>query len=365
MREIKLLPHLLKWGSPTNSLNLVDDAWRIHLEFLTKQIAYRAKTERNRKGDEILNALISLPTPIFKKILRSPETCHRIYLCPDLGSGQLWEYLEQCILAENVATGLALNSNQPIWNSTGEFVCINAKVERKGQVCNGIIVDYESPFALHEIHASKFRPNFGTYVPFSSKERANIQFKCFSAIELLSENDATVWNFVKNLALTVMPRRDTLNPTFKGSSNRGIIGRVNLINPHVDDVDFGWVINSLIHESIHILLYLFEEQEVFFDSDEIAFDGRLRSPWSGNMVNPRAFLHGAFVWSGLYHFWSKPEREIQFPSDVRNEMIRFCSKGFLAGGSHVLVAKFGENIRTDLLETLGIIDENMRSAINK
>jgi hypothetical protein len=77
-----------------------------------------------------------------------------------------------------------------------------------------------------------------------------------------------------------------------------------LTNIHRRDLDPAWLMDALVHESIHSLLYNVESLEPFYVSanSQVAFTAE--SPWTGKKLYLHSFVHACFVWFGLWSFWS-------------------------------------------------------------
>ncbi|MET0063041.1 MAG: HEXXH motif-containing putative peptide modification protein [Candidatus Thiodiazotropha endolucinida] len=357
------LPTYFEWRDPEALDFLCAQLWSSHIEFLVRRIAGHASADTTGRSSAIISQLKSLPVNHFKSILNAPETCHSVYRVPTDGDTQLWNFLDQSILAEKIFLGIVAPLAEPIWNANGSRSFRKSRysdpVQYESPQFQGLIFDTESPFAKTEITASSFRPEFGSYHPFSKEDLEHVLFHSFAAVEVMSAQSVAPWILINRLVKTVMPRVDKKNFTFKGSSNRGVIGRVNLINPHLEEIGHTQIANSLLHEAIHVILYLLEEQEDFFNHDPEALNGRLQSPWSGNSINPRAYVHGAFVWFGLFMFWLSDNRLNYFDPTIRDYYYEFCSRGYFGGDALKRLESFRHIIRDDVWQALETMDKRM------
>jgi hypothetical protein len=80
------------------------------------------------------------------------------------------------------------------------------------------------------------------------------------------------------------------------------------VRPHlvgltnIDAESDSWLVDALVHEGVHSLLYMLEVSEPWFLAGRNGGD-RVRSPWTGASLPGHSFVHACFVWYALYHFW--------------------------------------------------------------
>lgn len=366
--DIRQLPDLFAWEDGDRLDFFSSEIRRRHRTFMTQRLAGHAQGEQSRAeekqcGRSVLRSLASLPSENLAMILDAPETCHAVYRAPERGVEQLWRFLSDAILAEEIRLGKSTRGEKGVWSAAGDIYIASpnsGEADVEAMRLRGVICDLQSPFARAPIKASFFKPEFGSYETFSTAELEDVLFKCFAASECMAIALPPVWRFVESMAKTLMPRKDMANMTFKGSSNRGIIGRMNLINPHLTEVDHTVVANSMLHESIHIALYYLEEIHEFFSLEESALNELVLSPWSNNMINQRAYLHGFFVWYGLYRYWVSPSRaDAGFAQDIVSHFLDFCGNGFRERAALKGMQEFSSNIRSDVMEALRDIQQRM------
>ncbi|MFH6944221.1 hypothetical protein [Flavobacterium sp. FlaQc-50] len=126
------------------------------------------------------------------------------------------------------------------------------------------------------------------------------------------------------LLLRKIPEKENL---FTSGSDGEYVGRIVVCNGHT--VEDSVIVDALVHEAIHGLLYMIDELNVWQPSREISSEiGRtVISPWSNNSITIRNLVQAIYVWYGLYHFWDK--YGVQISETYRNDRLKLISKGFL------------------------------------
>ena len=93
-----------------------------------------------------------------------------------------------------------------------------------------------------------------------------------------------------------------------GSFSTGpLIGKMFLANLHSNDSK-GWrvgnIVDALVHETIHSLIYMIELFAPLCTDQRKALSHFGVSPWSGRTLDLHSLLHACFVWFGLWNFWN-------------------------------------------------------------
>lgn len=150
------------------------------------------------------------------------------------------------------------------------------------------------------------------------------------SLKLIGAVNGTVLNMIQQvLKIIVIQKDDTDANGFSSSSWPSLIGKMALTNPHRSNLDDAWIIDALVHESIHSFLYRIECFETFYTSTSALLDYKAVSPWSGKTLYLHSYVHACFVWFGLWCFWSLVAESGNF-SRVQTEFFRERShRGFL------------------------------------
>ena len=243
-----------------------------------------------------------------------------------------------------VDPAITSEGNYPLPNSTGR---------------NHIVLDFDSHAAGRDLIESEFRDPFGESERFLDSERDLVVARIDAAARSIKDHLPVQWDFLTCLTRTIIPRRYSKNPTFRGSSNQTEIGRTNLFNPHGPRLTTVPVASSLIHEAIHTYLYTQEHRAPLVTDRSVALDSRIESPWSGKRVNLRALVHATFVWFGLLFTWSSPAVYQHFDEVDIGYFREFCGRGFVHGRYLEVLEPWSKYLRPSVWRELRALDSQV------
>lgn len=326
---------LLSWTDPAYVILCVETAAREYQKNVSislGQLFHNDGAPFSAQSD-VYDRLTALPNSSLLRILQAPETCRLLYLTKAEMVDKQVEWLEGAVAVEESLLGCTNASDQGRWSAFGDFFLPIGEIQKPERTAaavfdNGMIVDFDSPYAKTSLIESNFRPRFGKFEPFSVNERTRVLSHIKAAVSGLDVWSPSASMFYNKFVKTVIPRIDMANQTYKGSSNRGIIGRVNIYNPHLPYICNGNIATSLVHEAIHIMLYIFEQRYKIFYSIEYAHNNFVESPFSGKRVHILALVHAIAVWFALLNLWMLHDSSEVFSDEVRLYFISFCAKGF-------------------------------------
>ncbi len=354
------LPYLLQWECSDKILFGIKKLREIHMEYIVRRL--HVLLSKTVLGTHLLVQLQNLENSSLIRIIEAPETCYIVNYTSVNNTEKLERFIEDSIAAEMIRSHKLNNHKKSLWTALGDYYFPDNRksIRYQAPIFQNIIVDLSSPYANRDLIASSFRPNFGHAILFENDELKRVLFLIYAAINGIYETNKFAYYFTSMMIRTIMPRKDDINYTFKGSSNIGMIGRINLYNPHIKSIDHSVIATSLIHEAIHTCLYLCEEQIFFARGGDIAFNSRIRSPWSNKLIDLNTFIHATFVWFGLYYFWVKEERLNHFTNKMRKYYIGFCKRGFIKRAALKKLENYRKYIHSDVYMAL----ENMQRIID-
>lgn len=175
---------------------------------------------------------------------------------------------------------------------------------------------------------------FGSSAPTPDiQHNGEIQFilrRLARSLKLIGTVNGTVLNMIQQVLEVILIQKDDADANgFSSSSWPSLIGKMALTNPHRSNLDDTWIIDALVHESIHSFLYRIECFETFYTSTSALLAYKAVSPWSGKTLYLHSYVHACFVWFGLWCFWSLAAESEDFPG-VQIEFFRERSRrGFL------------------------------------
>ena len=151
---------------------------------------------------------------------------------------------------------------------------------------------------------------------------------------------------IRHIVLEEYPE---IRAPFSGSL-RSSIGRMGLGNPHrATKLE---LVDLIVHESIHSLLYMLERDVRFYLVDP-GIHG-FQSPWSGRLLTLHSYTHACFVWYGLAHFWSAAGCQ-----EEARLLLRRALSGFAQDD---LVKPIRNFVTEEVVATISGMQETMRKA---
>jgi hypothetical protein len=315
---------------------------------------------------DLRDALLDLPDDSLQRILNAPETfsllSHDKKMIDSFGA----KWLREAIAAERILCGDNIRTPcGKIWTALGdaqiETIDTHPVVRRSNKIGLGSTIDFDSHVARGTLKASSFRTPVSDFWPFSTKQRNAVERIIAEASDELSESAAPPALLVSALVQVIIPRIDTNNVTFRGSSNRGAPGRVIIYNPHIYGINSCNIISSLIHEAIHILLYICEHNEPIFHDMEYAHNTFVQSPFSGKSIHLLAMVHAIFVWYGIMNFFTERLSNNNKYKITSTYYLDFCISGFLDNMAWKTIAPHKNMIREDIVEQIKIIQSSASS----
>jgi hypothetical protein len=187
----------------------------------------------------------------------------------------------------------------------------------------------------------------------SDQEVESILKRLMYAFDSVESVNKTLFDMIQRILRMIVIRKDKGESSkFSSSSWPGLVGTIALTNAHHSDIEDARIIDAIVHESIHSLLYIVEYFEPFYNSDSVRLAFKAVSPWSGSTLYLHSYVHACFVWFGLWCFWSLAIETGQFSkASVGFFQDRSC-QGFL-----------GQNVLAYLGDGQFQITETVRSAI--
>lgn len=321
-----------------------------------------------------LDVFYSLSEKLMCKILTAPEATYRISNVERLGANPLMEFIAISSLVESdrhsesgsvggwsafadkyvpKCCDIPDSLSEPNWlDNTDEFY--EAKVTSLG-----CVIDFRSPFSRRAIQANNFRPSYSTPIKMPDEMKNEVEIKICAGSDFLASRSPIAADFTRSSIKTIMPRIDGNISGYNGGSNREYIGRVNLINPQIQKISPDNIASSLVHESIHILLYVIETWRRPASNFEELYSPTRISPWTGDKIHLLAFIHASFVWYGLNRFWRDIRERTGYSSIVSDYYETTATAGFKNPGYKSLLDANRKLIHPELIDQLSEIMKNI------
>lgn len=164
------------------------------------------------------------------------------------------------------------------------------------------------------------------------------------------------WKFVSIGTELLVIRGESSEPhRFSSSSFRGLAGLNMLINSFSNSLPL--IIDAIVHEAIHSLLYQLEPPYGDFFPDKSNSRNPIKSPWTGNIITLDNIAQASFVWYGLFHFWDKASKYNLIDKeagDAKKDLEKI-----ITGFSNLDLSLLYKNINTDMFEAISYMKNRL------
>lgn len=361
---VDVLPRLLAWDDFDELLKTLC-VWHLGHVFC-ELLRVCGKIEQVSAGDGnwLKDSIRALPDWALARVLAAPETSRRIAKI-QYGTSRHVEFFRSAISVEEILQGR--NSPRPCWSGLGDFYFAGSTIcdpryedwnpeqslvaPRLGSL---IPVDFLSPHA-REINSLPNCP----FVPYTPQEAAAIWKNLDTALSHIASIDRNACSLIRRFVSVVVPRTNPSRPHSSGaSSTPSHIGRLLIRNCHLMSV--GGLIDSLVHEAIHALLFVIEICEPFI-TDMSANQIFVRSPWSNNLLPVQTYLHACFVWYGLANFWAHAEVSGLLRPDSATNYRTIAMSGYQSVNPVDALLPHRHLVRSTILDVVGSLQNALRN----
>jgi HEXXH motif-containing protein len=210
----------------------------------------------------------------------------------------------ELLLAELAAIGSVPQLPRSLWTARGDRFLTPENVQgpdKTGLGDTGIALDERSPFSFSD-------DEFGLAGTLALDEAscAAVKDKLLSAFGILQMLSDRIYSFVTTFIEVLAIRQHLEQPNvFYSSTFSRYIGLVRFTNAHRPNANMPTLVEALVHEAIHGLLYMCEELAPAFSVKQEAERISLNSPWTGATISLHSYMHACAVWYGIYWFWSE------------------------------------------------------------
>lgn len=346
-------PEILCFGDST--LALADKVYGAYLEILISTFLDALQNQ----SPKCLESFRTLPEVNQRRIIEAPDTYNQLTRLLRNEKNVFLEYIHETIEFEFARSkrpyfgsaawacdgGLLLDqSERPVFDDTGWRIGGYYEAPKVG---GHIPIDHHSPFARRPMPVASFRSvQYGNALAFNPEEEKIANRKILESFQVIKEAMPTAANFVTNYAKTIIARKGLKsNKIFQSASRNAFIGQIVLLNAHAPHVDREYIAESLIHESIHSLLWRAEILEHFLirPSEPIK---TVISNWSGEEIYYYTLLQACFVWFGIFWFWrGMSASSARFSLERMKQLEQRARAGFVTDGYEDALSIHKNNLR--------------------
>lgn len=297
--------------------SLLFEATRAHL--LWTQARLRILDKGSNR--DLYRRVKSLPAPSQKRVLTAPLFFS--LLLEEQDSGAAIEKIEHSIAVEEYLCGKAKTTTVRGWSALGDVQLISAAAEgiqiRDAALrVENLVIDTRSP-----LEDGVTENELGKIEAFSESELREFQRRVREARNAILDISPIALETLDECVRQVSSIRTSEDTSLTKSSSMNLfLGRMLLTNGASEAWSSSKLIDRVVHESIHSLLYKFELVAPLYTDYQAAVEEKIQSPWSGRTLSLRSFVHACFVWFGLKCFW---EMDMLHRGDIH---LREAQQGF-------------------------------------
>ena len=350
-------PEILSWSK--YSIDLADVVYKSYINVLITCFIEHL----SNLNTELYGRFRALPETSAQRIIEAPETYNQLVRATRNEDNQFY-----CHILDGVEVEMARNyCNEECcaikkWSANGDLffdVTNEPAFDKYGWRIGGYYAAHrlggQIPLDNQSIHARRSMPvadfrsvQYGNPEPMSLVEEDRAASKIVESFNILAEVLPIAAKFILRYAKSIVLRKSSLSRgIFQSASRNAFIGQIVFLNAHEDHVDHEYVAESLIHESIHSLLWRAEILDHFI-VDPNKHMGTVRSPWSGEEIYYYTLLQACLVWYGIFCFWSNVlDQQSFFQKERITFLLERARRGFLVDdyaaslGSHRGNLKYG------------------------
>lgn len=312
------------------------------LYFVREKFDHWKRQYTNKEERSLIESkLTSIAPERVDIILLNPEVSKVLLSDGDQINHKVFtNYLMQCLYAEEAKTKGKIDSeSRTLWTANGDFLIQRQENDEfityeAFKLADRVALDFFSPNCLNVSHFDLAEDPTSEISNYGFEEVENLCELLHESVAELDNEGAYFLDLIGIFSRTIILNKVTPSNGkrifFSGSDNDHV-GRSVLSNAEL--VSKEMIIESLVHESIHSLLYMIDRLNQWqpdYDSLHINEIGRnVESVWSGNMITIHSFLQACFVWYGLFEFWKYAKlSNLSYDQSFVSERLKFIQTGF-------------------------------------
>jgi len=298
----------LAWSNSHHS-DLIQQ-WRVQhtVGFLSE---YNAITKlEGERVSRLLERTANLSAHSFLRVFKAPETFWRTLRCAKNDRRGYLRFLENSIEVERCLAGNQYRLPRSTWSALGDARVSDSHVwTGTSHICSrsrdfNIIIDGCSPYARRPfINRRTSEITIGPAGKPTAFQQSLVFDKISESLDAIDAISEGVSDFVYQNISAIVPYHDISNPRhFTSASTNRFIGQMMLVNPHLQSASIPFIVNALVHESVHSYLYAIELRHALL-TERAPQSVFLASPWTGTLLTLHSYIHACFVWHALRSFW--------------------------------------------------------------
>ena len=359
---IRRMPDVLTWTDDSQVLEHIHDSYVALVSDRLAAYVGRLWSTNHSVAITLTDAISSLPTPSLMRLLLAPETTFRLLGGPNRAPDDWAAFLLDAAVAEAAFAGHEVRKGIEAWTAVGDALLSADGQLIRGPAIEGLMpLDFDSPFSSDidltgdEYRVSQRRSRMPDADVLDVIERLQ------ELRNALSRMSTTLLPFVAQFTKVLILQSDDTR-TFSSGSNGHFIGRSVIANPlAASSLDLA---EGVVHEAIHALLYMQEEQQPWVLSAAL-YEPRpaIESPWTQRQLPLRPFLQACFVWYGLTNFWGQCCAQGIYDDSRAVWLFKRAAAGFLRGPLVKHLAPFRSSLSDDIVWTISELQRRVVAGI--
>jgi hypothetical protein len=290
------LPNFLNWK---NGTYLVEVACNSQLDWTHRRLVDWS----NGEGHGFDSLVPTLSQSSQERFLTAPRLHHLLWSEPtDEAIGLIHAFIK----VEQLRSTTARDHDGCGWSALGDIYLPNGSEPGPAFLSTG--ERYLAP-KVAQITVDAYSPLLNVRALLGGRsatvhdlsELETITYKLKEALDLIESDNAAARVMINASTRSIVVTKS--HPSICNGSSRTCIGAVHLANVHSDVWSIGRLMDALVHEAIHSLIYKLELATPLYVDEAAASGIELISPWTGNSLRLHSFVHATFVWFGLWSFW--------------------------------------------------------------
>jgi hypothetical protein len=352
---IDLIP-VLEWRHSGDTVIRLYRSYLLILSALLGQEIRDAGATTPELRDDAMAGLRRLSDRAFIRFLTAPRTYHNLRWPSASDAGPL-PFLTGAIRSELSREG-DIDLQHTGWTSLGDWCCDESNETAKAirespRLANALPLDIASPQATGPLEGIP-----ETRAELGPDEVDLVRRRLDGAVAGLSAIDASAASYLILFTKVIVARKTVAPLVYASSSTNAHIGRTVVVNPQREGIDAPILVDTLIHEAIHSMLYIWELRRPFI-ADPTAGDGAVCSPWTGVTIPLHSYLHACWVWYGLWRLWERAADTGVF-KEANGELGNRAEQGFLLGPLHEPLRAYRAAIAPEVLAAIELMQDAVR-----
>ena len=359
---IKSVEEILRFETPATG----------YYQALTQAFRARVRHKFDLLLDKICQHSVTIPGQIQEKMelltsseieewLLSPELLGLILHHSNDHLPQIAPFVLQTLEAEIARNHKKFDTNQyqNLWTNNGDyFIYFDAQKQvfqdyEAPKFAPTITFDFLSPACL-QVNNKTLDDDTHLIQNYAFDQAGNLYEQIQQALEPIDDRVATlIEQMTKMIIVKRQTTKEEVATKFWSATHSHFIGKILLVNTEEgSDED---IIDGLVHEAIHSLLYIIEELHPWMPAEKVseAIGNEICSPWTNNLLPLRAFLHALFVWYGLFNLWRFAlENQLYRAEDAQQRMEKIKQGYAQVNIRRDIIEKFEVDLQAELVTTI-------------